>query len=124
MLIKKIGEAKKSDVRSIEMWGTGKPTRDFIYVEDAAEGICVAAEMYNKPEPVNIASGWEISIRELVDIVSELMDFKGKIAWDGTKPDGQMRRMLNTTRADHEFGFRAHTDFETGLRKTIEYHGY
>ncbi len=124
MLVKRVGEAKKLDADHIEMWGTGKPTRDFIYVEDAAEGIVTATEKYEKSDPVNIASGWEISIRELAEMVSRLMDFKGRITWNTEKPDGQMRRMLDTTRAEREFGFKAFTDFETGLKKTIEYHGY
>jgi len=121
-LIKKIGEAKKNGAESIELWGTGKPTRDFLYVEDAAEGIILALEKYDKPEPANLGSGWEISIRELAEIVSRLMGFNGSVRWDSSKPDGQMRRMLDTSRADREFGFRAATDFETGLKKTIEYH--
>lgn len=122
MLIRRMSEAKASGAKSINMWGTGNPTRDFLYVEDAAEGIVLAAERYDKPEPANLASSFEVSIRELTAMVSDLMGFHGEINWDSTKPDGQLRRMLDTTRAEREFGFRSGTDLETGLRKTIEYH--
>ena len=104
------------------MWGTGKATREFFYVEDAAEAIVLAMERYNRSEPVNIGAGFEISIKDLVTLIVELMDFKGKVAWDNTKPDGQPRRMLDTERARKEFGFRAKTDFRKGLRKTIEWY--
>ncbi len=106
----------------IEIWGTGKATREFLYVEDAAEGIILATEKYNKPEPVNLGSGMEISIKDLVELICRLMDFKGEIRWDRSKPDGQPRRCLDTSRAEKEFGFRAKTDFETGLKKTIEWY--
>ena len=119
MLIQKIGEAKKNNAASIEMWGTGKPTRDFLYVEDAAEGIVLAAEKYDKPEPANLGSGLEVSIRDLAETVSKIMDFKGEIMWDTTKPDGQLRRALDISWSEKEFGFRAKTTFEEGLRKTI-----
>lgn len=120
MLIKRISEAKKNGESFIEVWGTGKPTRDFLYIEDAAEGIVLAGERYDSPEAVNIASGWEISVREITEIIARLMDFKGEIRFDPSKPDGQARRLLDATKAEREFGFKAATDFETGVRKTIE----
>ncbi|MEK7180873.1 MAG: NAD-dependent epimerase/dehydratase family protein [Patescibacteria group bacterium] len=118
-LIRRIWQAEKENQNFIEIWGTGKPTRDFLYVGDAAEGIIKAAESYNKPEPVNIGSGWEISIKELTGIIVRLMNFKGEVRFDETKPDGQMRRMMDTTRAEQEFDFKASTDFEVGLKKAI-----
>jgi GDP-L-fucose synthase len=121
-LIKKVADAKKEKKDFIEVWGTGKATREFLYVEDAAEGIVLATEKYNKPEPVNLGSGMEISIKDLVELICRLMDFKGEIRWDTTKPDGQPRRMLDTSRAEKEFGFKAKTDFETGLKKIIEWY--
>jgi len=113
-----------SDSRSttVEIWGTGKATREFFYVEDAAKAIVLAMERYNKSDPVNIGTGFEISIRKLVDLIVELTGFKGQIVWDKTKPDGQPRRMLNTTKAFEEFGFKAKTSFEEGLKKTIEWY--
>jgi len=124
MLIKRIGEAKKTGANFIDVWGTGRATRDFLYVEDAAEAIFLAAERYDKPEPVNIASGWEISIQELVELIAKLMGFQGEIRWDTSKPEGQLRRILDASKAEREFGFRAKVDFETGLQKTIHSHGY
>lgn len=121
-LIKKCVDARDRGDKFIECWGTGSPTREFIYVEDAAEGILRAAELYNKPEPVNIGSGKEISIRDLVHLIAKLTNFKGEIQWDPTKPDGQPRRCLDTTKAEKEFGFRAQTAFEDGLRKTIAWY--
>jgi GDP-L-fucose synthase len=121
-LIRKVAEAKREGKKFIEVWGTGKPTREFLYVEDAAEGIILAAEKYDKPEPVNLGSGEEISIKDLVGLICRLMDFEGEIRWDATKPDGQPRRRLDTSRAEREFGFRAKTDFETGLKKTITWY--
>jgi GDP-L-fucose synthase len=121
-LIKKVFDAKKSGAGSIIVWGTGKATREFLYAEDAARGIALAAERYNKPDPVNLGSGMEISIKELVSIIAELTGFEGRIVWDPSKPDGQPRRCLDTTRAEREFGFKASTDFREGLRKTIEYY--
>ena len=120
-LIKKIYEAKRDNKNYIEAWGTGKPTREFLYVEDGAEGILLASEKYDKPEPVNLGSGIEISIKDLVRLICKLMDFKGKIRWDTSKPDGQPRRMLDTNRAQKEFGFVAKTDLKTGLQKTIDW---
>jgi GDP-L-fucose synthase len=121
-LIKKVFDAKKSGAGSITAWGTGKATREFLYVKDAAEGIVLAAERYNKPDPVNLGSGMEISIKELISIITELTGFEGKIVWDHSKPDGQPRRCLDTTRAERDFGFKAKTDFREGLRKTIDYY--
>ncbi len=121
-LIKKIYDAKKESKGYVEVWGTGKPTREFLYVEDAAEGIVLATEKYNKPSPVNLGAGFEISIKDLAYKIADLMKFKGEIKWDKTKPDGQPRRMLDITLAKKEFGFRAKTDFEEGLNKTIKYY--
>ena len=107
---------------AITIWGTGKATREFLYVEDAAEAIILAAEKYDKPEPVNIGAGFEISIKGLADLIIKLTGFKGRIIWDKTKPDGQPRRCLDTARAAKEFGFKANTPFKTGLMKTIEFY--
>jgi GDP-L-fucose synthase len=106
----------------VVVWGTGKPTREFLYVEDAAEGILLAAEKYNKPDPVNLGAGFEISIKDLVDLIAGLTGFRGKIVWDRSKPDGQPRRMLDVTKAEKEFGFKAKTKFEDGLKRTIEWY--
>ncbi len=121
-LIKKIAEAKKENKNYIEVWGTGKATRGFLYIEDAAEGILLATEKYDKPEPVNLGSDMEISIKDLAELICKLMDFKGKIRWDTTKPDGQPRRRLDVSRAKKEFGFVAKTNFEHGLKKTIDWY--
>ncbi len=118
-IIRKILEAKRDGASSITLWGTGSPTRDFVFVKDAAEAFVSAAERYSKPEPVNIGSGWEISIRELAETIAKLMDFRGEVQWDSMKPDGQMRRILDPGRAEREFGFRATTSLENGLRETI-----
>lgn len=120
-LIKKVADAKKARKKYIEVWGSGKATREFLYVEDAAKAIVLAAEKYEKADPVNLGSGKEISIHDLVKTICRLMDFKGEIRWDRTKPDGQPRRLLDVSRAEREFGFRAKTDFEEGLRKTINW---
>jgi GDP-L-fucose synthase len=121
-LIKKCVDAILNREDEIVVWGTGKVTREFIYVEDAAEGIILATEGYNRSDPVNIGAGFEISIEGLVHLIVELTGFKGRIVWDKTKPDGQPRRMLDTTRAFKEFGFRAKTTFEEGLKKTIDWY--
>ena len=121
-LIKKCVDAIRNDEDEIVVWGTGKVTREFIYVEDAAEGIILAAEGYDRSDPVNIGAGFEISIEDLVHLIVELTGFKGRIIWDKTKPDGQPRRMLDITRAFKEFGFRAKTTFEEGLKKTIDWY--
>jgi len=106
---------------SVVIWGTGKPTREFLYVEDAAEGILLAAEHYNKPDPVNLGAGFEISVRDLVDLIVRLTGFRGEILWDQTKPDGQPRRRLDVSKAEKEFGFKAKTNLEEGLKKTIDW---
>jgi GDP-L-fucose synthase len=121
-LIKKCVDAVRQGDKEVVVWGTGKATREFFYVEDAAEAIALATEKYNKPEPVNIGAGFEISIRELVGLIVELTGFQGRLVWDASKPDGQPRRMLETTRAFQEFGFRARTDFREGLAKTIAWY--
>ena len=106
----------------VVVWGTGEVTREFIYVEDAAEGILLAAEKYDEPEPVNIGAGFEIKIRDLVDLIVNLTGFRGRVVWDTSKPDGQPRRCLDTTRARTWFGFEANTSFEEGLRKTVAWY--
>jgi GDP-L-fucose synthase len=106
----------------VTVWGTGEATREFIYVEDCAEAIVLATEKYNKPGPVNIGAGFEISIKDLAAWIAQLTGFKGGILWDSTKPDGQPRRMLDTTRAFEEFGFKARTPLEEGLKKTIDWY--
>ena len=121
-LIKKSLEAARRGDPEIVAWGTGSATREFLYVEDAAEGILLATERYDKPEPVNIGSGSEISIRDLTHLIAELSGFTGKITWDTSKPDGQPRRMLDTSRAAEEFGFKAHKSFRDGLRETIDWY--
>lgn len=121
-LIRKVVRAKKEGKDFIEVWGSGRATREFIYVEDAAEGIILATRKYDKPEPVNIGSGREISIKDLVKLICRFMNFKGVIRWDTTKPDGQPRRCLDVNRAEKEFGFRTKTDLETGLKKTVEWY--
>ena len=107
---------------TITVWGTGNPTREFLYVEDAAEGILLAAERYNKSEPVNLGAGFEISTKNLVEFVVKLTNFKGKIIWDASKPDGQPRRKLDTSRAEKEFGFKSKTNLEEGLERTIKWY--
>jgi len=122
VLIKKVAEAKKENRDYIEVWGSGRPTRQFFYVEDAAEGIILATEKYNKSEPINLGSGEEISIKNLTELIFKLMDFKGKIYWDNSKPDGQPRRFFDLSKAKKEFGFEAKTSFEEGLRQTIRWY--
>jgi GDP-L-fucose synthase len=121
-LIKKCVDARERNDKFIECWGTGSPTREFLYVDDAAEGILLAAEHYDKPEPVNLGSGREIAIRDLVNLIAKLTGFSGEIRWDSTKPDGQPRRCLDVQKAVREFGFRARTSFEDGLRETIRWY--
>ncbi len=121
-LIKKCMEAKAANLPSIEVWGDGSPTREFLYVEDAAEGILLATEKYDGSEPVNLGSGMEISIKDLVTLIARLTGFEGELIWDTTKPNGQPRRRLNVDRADREFGFKARVNFEEGLRRTIEWY--
>ena len=121
-LIKKFVEAKEKREKEVVVWGTGKPTREFLYVADAARGILLATQKYDKPEPVNLGAGFEISIKELAELIRELTGFKGKIVWDKTKPDGQPRRKLDTARAKKEFGFTAKTSFEKGLKATLDWY--
>ena len=135
-IIRKCVEARRSQVEvkakvetanpqpeySLTVWGTGSPTREFLYVEDAAEGIVLATEKYNKPDPVNLGSGFEISIKDLVGLIARLTGFGGKIIWDVSKPDGQPRRKLDTSKAEKEFGFKAKTPFEEGLQKAIDWY--
>ena len=121
-LTKKCFDAIKNNDKEIIVWGTGRATREFLYVEDAAEGIILATEKYNKSDPVNIGAGFEISIKDLVDLIAKLTGFKGKVVWDKTKPDGQPRRMLDTKKAFKEFGFQARVDLKEGLKKTIDWY--
>jgi GDP-L-fucose synthase len=121
-LIKKCVDAQRAGERRIVVWGTGQATREFLYVEDAAEGIVLAAECYDDAEPVNLGSGFEISIKDLVELIAELTGFDGAIEWDTTKPDGQPRRSLDVSRAEQGFGFRAGIDFREGIRRTIAWY--
>lgn len=121
-LIKKVAEAKKQNKKYIDVWGSGKASREFLYVEDCAEGIVLATEKYDKSEPANLGASREIKIKDLVKLICKLMDFKGEVRWDKTKPDGQPRRMVDATLARKEFGSKAKTDFEKGLRKTINWY--
>ncbi len=121
-LMKKCLEAKKNGDLSIDVWGSGKATREFLYVQDAARGIVLATEKYNKSEPVNLGTDSEISIKDLVATMMRLTGFKGKVRWDAGKPDGQPRRRLDTSRAKKEFAFEAKTSLEKGLKKTINWY--
>ncbi len=121
-LVKKFFDAKTKGLAKVDVWGTGRATREFLYVEDAAKAIIMATEKYNKPAPINIGAGFEISIKELAYTIAKIIGYKGKIVWDTTKPDGQPRRMLDTAKAQKEFGFKATTSFAEGLRKTITYY--
>jgi GDP-L-fucose synthase len=121
-LIKKCIDAKKNNENEIIVWGDGSASREFLYVEDAAEGIILAAEKFDGSEPVNLGAGFEIFIKDLVHLIAELSGFKGEIKWDTTKPNGQPRRCLDTTRAFEKFGFKSKTDFREGLAKTIEWY--
>jgi GDP-L-fucose synthase len=120
-LIRKCLEAKQADAETVEVWGTGSPTREFLYVDDAARGIMLAAERYDKPDPVNLGSSEEISIRDLVTLIAELTGFDRQIVFDSTKPDGQPRRKLNVDRAKAMFGFTSETPFRVGLQRTIDW---
>jgi GDP-L-fucose synthase len=121
-LIKKCLDAVAAKQDSIVVWGTGKASREFLYVEDAAEGIALACERYDKADPVNLGAGFEITIRALTELIAEYTGFSGKIVWDAGKPDGQPRRMLDVSRAKAEFGFAANIPFTEGLRRTIEWY--
>lgn len=121
-IIRNVLEAQEKGLDEIVQWGDGSPTREFLYVEDAAEGILRASEAYNGPEPVNLGSGREISIKDLAELIGRLCGYTGRFVWDTSKPNGQPRRCLDTSRAEAYFGFRAQTDFEQGLRRTIEWY--
>lgn len=121
-MIRKIHEAKINNSPNITLWGDGSASREFLYVEDAAIAIVKATKSYNKSQPVNLGSGIEITIKELVKLISKIMDYQGQIIWDTTKPNGQPRRCLDTTKAREEFGFVAQTTLEDGLRKTIQWY--
>jgi GDP-L-fucose synthase len=121
-LIKKCVDAVESRADQVVVWGDGSPTREFLYVADCAEAIVLATERYNKPDPVNIGAGFEISIRDLVHLIAEMTGFGGEIVWDTNQPNGQPRRCLDVSRAKQEFGFRAVTDFRSGLKKTVDWY--
>ncbi|MBI4772391.1 MAG: GDP-L-fucose synthase [Chloroflexi bacterium] len=121
-LIKKFVDAKREGLDHIVAWGDGTPTREFLYVDDAAEGIALAAERFDKPDPVNLGSGMEISIKDLTHTIARHVGFAGDIRWDTTQPNGQPRRRLDVSRAEREFGFRASMDFEEGLRRTVAWY--
>ncbi len=121
-LIKKCVDAIESGADHIDVWGSGSASREFLYVDDAAEGIVLAAERYDGPEPVNLGTGQEITIRKLVGLIAETAGFKGEIRWDPTKPDGQPRRALDTAKARDYFGFGADTSFDDGMTRTIEWY--
>lgn len=121
-IIKKMVDAKRAGKNEVVVWGTGKVSREFLYVEDAAEGILLATEKYDKPDPINLGVGKEITIKELVELIAKLTGYDGKVIWDHEKPDGQPRRYLDTTRARKEFGFIAKTDLVEGLKKTINWY--
>jgi GDP-L-fucose synthase len=118
-LIKKCCDAVDQGARAIEVWGTGRASREFLYVDDCARAIVMAAARYDDPEPVNLGSGREITIRDLVHLIAELTGFRGEIRWDSSKPDGQPRRCLDVSRAERAFGFRAETTFREGLERTV-----
>jgi GDP-L-fucose synthase len=121
-LIKKFVDAAANAEPVVKVWGSGKATREFLYVEDAAEGIILATERYDKPGPINLGTGSEVSIRDLAEMIARITGFKGEIAWETDKPEGQPRRGLDTSRASNEFGFVASTPLETGLRETIAWY--
>lgn len=121
-MIRKFIEAEEAGKNEVVLWGDGSPTREFLYVEDAAEGIVRATEAYDGADPVNLGSGYEIRIRDLAELIARLTGYSGNIVWDTTKPNGQPRRALDTTRAERYFGFRARTNFEEGLKQTIDWY--
>ena len=121
-IIKKCVDAVRNRDSEVVLWGTGTSTREFLHADDAAEGIVLATERYNDSAPVNIGAGSEIRIKDLAELIARLTEFSGKIVWDATKPDGQPRRMLDVSRAERAFGFRARVPFEQGLRETIEWY--
>jgi GDP-L-fucose synthase len=119
-MIRKFKEAKEQNLPTVTLWGDGSPTREFLHVKDAAEGIVLATERYDKPEPVNLGSGQEISIRDLADLIKKLTSYQGAIIWDTTQPNGQPRRLLDVSRAEREFGFKARTPLLAGLNCLVE----
>lgn len=121
-LIRKFLEARHAKRGEVVLWGDGSPSREFLYVDDAAEAVLLATEYYNKSDPVNIGAGFEIAIRDLAEIVRELCGFRGQVVWDSTQPNGQPRRCLDVSRAEREFGFRAKTSFREGLETTIRWY--
>ncbi|MFA5770978.1 MAG: GDP-L-fucose synthase [Patescibacteria group bacterium] len=121
-LIRKFVEAKNNNAKEVVVWGSGRATREFLYIKDAVEGILLACEKYNKSDPVNLGAGFEISIRKLAELIKKLAGFEGVITWDRTKPDGQPRRKLDTSRAKKEFGFVSKTNFAKGLKETINWY--
>jgi len=121
-LIKKCIDAKEAGHEYVEVWGTGEASREFLYVEDAAEAIILAAEKYNKPDPVNIGAGFEIKIKDLVELIAKLIGYRGRFVWDSSRPDGQPRRMIDTSKAKREIGFKAKWSLEEGLEKTIDWY--
>src|SRR6266581_3774324 len=121
-IIKKCMDAVVSEAREVVLWGTGKPTREFLYVDDAAEAVVLAAERYDGADPVNVGYGSEISIKDLALLIASLTGFGGPIIWDTTKPDGQPRRSLDVSKAERLFGFRAQVSFQDGLRRTIDWY--
>jgi GDP-L-fucose synthase len=118
-MIRKFIAARAAGQPEVVLWGTGQPTREFLFVRDAAEGIVLASERYDGPEPVNLGAGFELSIADLAGLIARLTGYSGRVAWDATRPDGQPRRCLDVSRAEKEFGFLASTPFEDGLRETI-----
>ena len=121
-IIRKCVEARENNENSITAWGTGEPTREFLYVKDAAEGIIRGTEELDESTPINLGSGMEISIKELINLIADLTNFEGEINWDTSKPDGQPRRRLDTSRAKEKFDWEASTEFKEGLRETIEWY--
>jgi GDP-L-fucose synthase len=121
-LIRKFVEAVDMGKGEVNVWGSGSASREFLYVDDAAEGIVLATEHYNKPDPINIGAGFEIQIKDLAELIAKLTGYKGNIVWDETKPDGQPRRCLVTSKAEKEFGFRAKVDLSEGLEDTIKWY--
>jgi GDP-L-fucose synthase len=121
-LIRKCVDAVERGDSEIEVWGDGTPTREFLYVDDAAEGIVLASEQYDSSEPVNLGSGWEISIADLAHRIAACVGFTGRIVWNTSKPNGQLRRRLDVTRAREQFGFHAITEFDDGLRRTVDWY--
>jgi len=121
-IIKKMADAKKNNLNEVEIWGTGKASREFLYVEDAARGILLAAEEYNRSEPVNLGAGFEITIKDLTEKIKNIVGYEGNLVWNASKPDGQPRRCLDTSKAEQEFRFKAKVNFDEGLKNTIAWY--